>query len=184
MSQAGELNTAAGPVPPTVATQYVTDINSPAIPAANTLNVPGNQVTFSNDHGVQTDGSSGSNTLTVQLTNRIFGTATTTDGVTQTQVFSFALGASAGTYLFTINIIAYNRTSSLSAGYVDFAVIRTTGAAGSLILNQPAVLIEEGAMSGTAVTPTISGNNFVLDVVGLAASTIDWKALVTYIVVT
>ena len=49
MSQAGEINTAAGPVPPTVATSYVTNSGT-ATPASNVLNVTGS-------NGVSTSGS-------------------------------------------------------------------------------------------------------------------------------
>ena len=41
MSQAGIINTAADPVPPSVPEEFVTDVNSPAIPAANVLNEVG-----------------------------------------------------------------------------------------------------------------------------------------------
>lgn len=178
------LRTSAGNLPPVVATSYVTDINSPAIPAANVLNVPGGDVTTSNDNGIQTDGSSGSNTLTVQLTNRILGTATTTDDVTVVPLLSFSLGATPATYLLDIQIIGYNQTSLLSSAVRDFACVRTTGAAGQLVQTQPAILIDEGAMLGTTVTSNVTSNTYFIEVTGLPASTIHWKALVTYIVVT
>lgn len=184
MSQAGSIGGSSGPVPPTVATSYVTD-NGTAVPAANILLVDGKTSTENNTNGVITKGgvagTGTANEVDIVLTNRITGSATTTNAVTPVTVFTFSLGATPATYLFTINIVAYNVTSSLSAGYVDFATVRTTGAAGSLISNSPSVISEEGVMNGVIVTPTISGNNLELDVIGLAASTIDWLALVTYI---
>lgn len=167
-----------------MATSYVTDVNSPAIPAANVLNVPGGTITTNNTNGVQTDGSSGSNTLTIQLTNRVQGTGTTTDGVTPVNLFTFALGATPATYLFEIKASAFDTTSNISAGYVDFAVVRTTGAAGSVVGTQPALIVEEGVLSGTSVNPTISGNNFLFDVTGVAGETINWYVLATYTLVT
>lgn len=41
MSQAGQINSASGPVPPTVPTQFTADDGNHAIPAANNLNVFG-----------------------------------------------------------------------------------------------------------------------------------------------
>jgi hypothetical protein len=91
------------------------------------------------------------------------------------------LGATPSTYLFTINVTGFNTTTNESAGYVDFAVIRTTGAAGFLLGTQPALIVEEGTMVSASVTPTIVGNNIQFQVTGVAGSTIDWLVLATYI---
>lgn len=62
MSQAGQINSAVGPVPPTVATSYVTDAGT-AVPALNILNVFG---------GVGTATSASGNTLVVTIKNEGF----------------------------------------------------------------------------------------------------------------
>lgn len=181
MSQAGIINTASGPPPPTVATTYVTDVNSPAKPIANILNVIGGETTANNTNGVRTDGSSGSNTLTVQLTNRITASATTTDGVTPVQLYSFPLGAVAGTYLFTQRVVGYNVTLSQGAVYSGFRGVRTTGAAAILINANQVIVGEEGSFTEGEVVNSVSVNNAVLTVTGVAGSTIHWYVLTDYI---
>jgi len=96
MSQAGISSTRSSPVPPEVATSYVTDSGT-AIPAANILNVPGNTTTANVSNGIQTTGSG--NNLTVQLTNRLIGTATSTNG-SNADIITFDLGVSAAVYRF------------------------------------------------------------------------------------
>lgn len=182
MSQAGIISTRGGIPPPTVATSYVTDVNSPAIPALNVLNVLGNDTTANNDNGIRTDGSSGSNTLTVQLTNRITGSATTTDDVTPVSVYSFAL-TPLSTYILEIQIVGYNVTDALALGFNTTRVIRTTGVAAVLISANPGITSEEGAMTGVLVVNDISGISATLTVTGLSGKTIHWKALVNYITV-
>lgn len=178
------LNTISGPIPPSVATSYVTDINSPSIPVVNVENIIGGSVATSNDKGIQTDGSSGSNTITVELTNRIFGSTTTSDGAGQSQSFStFPLGAVAGTYIFDANIVAYNVTDSTSATYKVSISRRTTGAADVGIQTDTFTAKEEGTMSGVIVTIATAGNNFSVNVTGLAGKVIDWKAVSTYVFV-
>lgn len=176
-------NLSAGPVPPAVPTQFQTDVNSPSIPVANLEKVFGGQVTTNNTNGVQTDGSSGGNTLTIQLTNRITGSATTTDGTTITTVYTFGLGAAPATYLFTARLAVINLTDNLAAAYYANAAVRTTGAAGSLISTGNYFTSEEGAMSGIVIGNEVVGNNLLLVVTGLAGKTIHYQALTEYLFV-
>ncbi len=184
MSQAGTINLAAGPVPPQVPTSFVTNVNSPAIPIANVLDVFGGSTTTNNNNGIQTDGSSGSNVLTVQLTNRIFGSTTTSDGAGQTQLFStFPLGATPGTYIFDTSIVAFNVTDNLSAAYKVSITRRTTGVVDVGIGNDTFTEKEEGTMLNVIVTVLTAGNNFNISVTGIAGKVIDWRAVTTYVFV-
>lgn len=134
-----------------------------------------------NNNGVTVIGSPGDNKLTVTLTNRIFGSGTTTDGVTPVQLFSFAAGGVAGTYTIFYKIAAFNSTDNLSAGYVSQNVIRTTGAAITGVSGQPSLIGEEGTMQNVSIIYGSTGNNLTLEVVGLAGKTIKWVVLGEYV---
>lgn len=179
MSQIIKNSSGGGPVPPTVATSYVTDINSPAIPAANILNVPGGSVTTDNVNGVQTDGSSGSNTLTVQLTNRITGSVTTTNA-TPTTLATFSLGATPAVYTFDIQIASFNITNINGDGYFISGSARTTGAAGTLC-GTPDKIVNEEVVDTADANMIVSGNNVIIQVNGIAAVTHHWRVVGTYV---
>lgn len=167
------------PPPPTVATSYVTDVNSPAIPAANVLDVLGGQTTVNNLNGIRTDGSSGGNVLTVQLTNRVQGVISTNDA-TPTNAITFPLGATPGVYTLDGLISAFDTTDTAGAGYFFSSSIRTTGAAGIEIGTEFTSEFEEVAMEPSDVAVLISGNNLLIQVTGIAAKAIDWLAQFTY----
>lgn len=182
------IGVTAGSLPPTVPTRFITDINSPAIPLANDLNEIGGQVSTNNVFGIQTDGSSGSNTLTVQLTNRIIATPTpvitTTDAATTVKLYTFPLGSTAATYLFDIKVVAYNVTDNLSAAYQLYKVSKTDGITVTDISANPGIIAEEGAMSGVIVGSFfLLPNSVGVQVNGLAGKTIHWSVLTTYTVV-
>lgn len=179
MSQAGLNNTSSGPVPPTVATSYVTDVNSPAIPAANVLNVIGGETTANNLLGIQTDGSSGSNTLTVQLTNRATGAIGTNDDSTVT-IITFPLGATPATYTFDGFISGLNTTTPSGGSYFFVAGARTDGATATSIGVEFTSEFEEAAFAAADVDVTVSGNNLIVQVTGIAANNIDWLSQFTY----
>lgn len=170
----------AGPVPPTVATSYVTDVNSPAVPAANVLDVFGGFTSTNNINLIQTDGSSGGNVLTIQLTNIAQGFAGTIDNSTHT-IITFPLGATPGTYKFDGNVEAYDITDTASAAFSYQACARTTGAAGILVGSVSYEdAFKEAAMTAADINVTISGNNLLVQVTGIAATFIDWRAILTF----
>ncbi len=169
----------SGPVPPSVATSYVTDVNSPAVPLANILNVLGNDTTTNNNNGIQTDGSSGSNTLTVQLTNRFQGSGTTV-GATTADIVTFTPTV-IGTYKLKFETAAYNTTSSLGAGYDIFGAVRFDGVNSNVCGSADTIDNEEGAMSSCDIDIVVSGANAILRVTGYAAQTINWGTVGTYV---
>lgn len=169
---------ASGPVPPTVATSYVTDVNSPAIPAANVLNVLGNDTTVNNANGVRTDGSSGSNTLTVQLTNRLQGSATTV-GAASGDIITF-IPTVVGTYSLEYRTAAYNTTSLLGAGYSFFGAIRYDGVNSNICDAFDEINNEEGGMAAVDLSVVVSGASIILRATGYAAQTINWSSVGLY----
>ncbi len=182
MSQAGQNNSAAGPVPPTVPEAFVTDVNSPAIPIGNVLDVFGGQITTNNVNGVQTDGSSGSNVLTIQLTNRLSNTLTTANN-TPTSITTFSLGAIPGVYTFDINICAFDVTDVLGIGYSIFGTVRTDGATATICGTPDKIVNEETGTNAADANLSASGNNILVQVTGITGKTIHWYSLSTYIFV-
>jgi hypothetical protein len=172
----------SGPVPPAVATSYVTDVNSPAIPAANILNVVGGSSSVDNINGIRTDGSTGSNTLTVQLTNRFQGTLTTTNA-TPTNISTFALGVVPGVYTFDVNVAGYDVTDSLGLGYSIFGTVRTDGATATICGIPDKIANPETGAGAADCNIVVSGNSVSIQATGIAAKTIRWNAVTTYVLV-
>lgn len=169
----------SAPPPPTVATTYVTDVNSPAIPAARILDVFGGTTTTINNNGIQTDGSSGSNVLTVQLTNRSTGSATTTDA-TLTTLITLPLGSTPGVYFIGGDITAFDITDSAGAGYSFNTVLKTDGVTATEIGTEYTTELEDLAMITADIFSTASGNNLLVQIQGVAATTIHWYGKIEF----
>lgn len=174
---------ASGPTPPAIPTQFTDDIGI-SVPDSNNLNVLGAESSTNNNNGIFTeaDPNPGDN-LYVTLSNRITGTATTTDNVTPQQIYSFDLGGTAANYLFEVRLVAYNITDGLGAGYTSYRTVKTDGATATNISATPGFISEESTMLDVLAVNSTSGNSILLTVTGLAGKTIRWKALTTYIMV-
>lgn len=183
MSQIIKTLTSGGPIPPNIPTTFQAQNNGvpdgSATPALNTINFNATDVTTNNVTGIEVTASG--STVTYELTNRIHGTATTTDDTTLTQVLSFSLGATPSTYLFEHRLVAFNDTQDISAGYHIFQVYRTDGITATKISGAPGIIAEETDMTNGLSQFTESGNNIVVNVMGINTDTIRWYALTTYI---
>lgn len=112
----------------------------------------------------------------------VVGAVETTDA-TPTTLITVPLGATPGVYTFDIKIAGFSNVGAgtpLAIGYTIVGAVRTTGAAATFI-NQAVDVFEEGAMSSCSAQLTVSGNNAIVQVTGVAAYTIDWKANLSYI---
>lgn len=165
---------------PSVPTTFDTDVDSPAVPAANILNVFGRQSSVNNINGIQTDGSSGSNTLTVQLTNRATGTVTTTNA-TPTTIITFPLAAVPTVYSIDGLVSGYDSTNSSGCGFFFVACMRTNGTTAVEVGSEITSSFDDTPDMTTNVLVTASGNNMLIQVQGVAATTIDWLAQFNYI---
>lgn len=173
MSQAGILSVTASP---SVPTSFVTDSGT-AVPVANILNVLGSDTTVNDDDGIRVIGSG--NTVTVQLTNRATGTATTNDA-TPTTALTFSLGATPGVYYVEGNITAFNSTDTAGGVYNFVSGFRTTGVAATEIGTEFKDSFEEAAMAASDFNVVASGNDIIIEVEGIAAKTINWNVSLTY----
>jgi hypothetical protein len=185
MSQAGQINSAAGPLPPSVATSYVTQ-NGTAVPLANVLLIDGFDSTENNNNGIISKGgvvgTGISNEVDIVITNRIRGSVTTADN-TPTTLSTFALGAVPGVYNFDIQIAGYDTTDTAGCGYFISGSVRTTGAAAVLVGTPDKIVNEEVATVGCDANLVVSGNNAVVQITGISGKTVNWKCLSQYIFV-
>lgn len=163
-------------VPPHVATSYVEDSGS-AVPSANILNILTNETNVNNDHGILSTGSG--NTVTIYLTNRITGAVTTTDA-TPTNVVSVSLGATPGTYVVEGSLIAYDVTDAAGGAYTYVGAAVTNGITGVEINSEIRNIFEQAALTTADFSFSVSGNNALVTVTGIAGKTIDWSCLFVY----
>lgn len=168
----------SGPVPPTVATSYVTN-DGTAIPAANVLNVLGLDSTENNANGILTRANPDlSNNLDIFITNRLQGSITTV-GAASADIVTF-VPTVVGTYSLEYRTAAYNTTSLLGAGYSMFGAIRYDGVNSNICDTFDEILNEEGAMTAVDIEVVISGSSVILRATGYLAQTINWSSVGLY----
>lgn len=181
MSQAGALSTQSSP--PAGEITFVTDVDSPAITVGGVINVLGGSTSANTTAGIRTDGSTGGDTFTVELTNRVLGTVTTNDA-TPTNLAIFALSATPGVYNFDLNIVAFDTTDTLGAGYALFGTVRSDGT-NTVLCGVPDKIQNPEAGLPLIQCDLVAGgvgvNQALVVVTGFAATTINWRLVGTYV---
>lgn len=163
------------------AIQTITGDDGIAVPpTAFNINLLTGSTTANDTDGIRDVGNAGTSTETVQLTNRQYGTVTTSDA-TPTTILTFAAAAVATCYDIQVRITAFDATDVAGGAYFIIGGARTTGAATTIFPDTEFFVKEEAAMATSDIDLTASGNNIVVTVTGIAAKTIRWAALLTYI---
>ena len=129
--------------------------------------------------GLTTTGVPASNTITWTLDNYYNQTATTNNAVPNVTM-TIPLGSTPGVYTLDINVSAYNITDTAAAGFSLFGTVKTDGAVGTLIGVPDKIINNEVAMATSDANIIVSGNNMVIQVTGIAAKTINWRAITFY----
>ena len=155
---------------PSVPTSFVADSGT-ATPAANTLNVLGDDSTTFNSNGISTSGAG--DTLTILLNNRLQGTTTTVGAVTS-DIVTFTLSATPSVYCIEAKVAAFDSATPSGGCYKLQIAVRTDGATATII-DTDLYPLEDVALVDADVTSVISGNDVIIRVLGVAGLTINWS---------
>ncbi len=112
------------------------------------------------------------NEVDVTIANKVEGSGTTIEATTD-DILSFPLGLVAGTYQFEARVKAYNASTPTGAGYNIYATFITDGTTATLI-GQQSIFNETMVLEDADAYFIASGNNAVLQVLGVTGLTINW----------
>lgn len=179
MSQAGILNITSGSLPPTVPTSFTTDSGT-AVPALNILSLTAIDSSTNNDNGIFTQANPNlSKFLQVVLSNRATGQITTSDA-TVTTIITLPLGATPGVFTIFGYTTGFIPASSQGGSY-DFVIsVKTDGVTATEIGSEFAITFEDALMGPSDISSSTSGNNLLVEVVGVAGLTINWDSKFEY----
>lgn len=175
----------AGNLPPSVATSYTTQSGT-AVPSANVLIINAGDSTENNDNGIISKGgvlgTGTANEVDIVLTNRITGSVSTTGIVTST-IMTFTPPAAEGVYDFSINICAWITAGQIGSTYQMLGAVKSDGLGTFATIGTPIRTMrgESVTFDVTQVDVSISGSSILVTATGLAATTIKWTGLMTYV---
>lgn len=172
------IGTTSGNLPPDVPTQFTADDATTATPAANNLNLFTARTTDNDIDGIRSTASG--STVTTQLTNRFYGSQTSTNG-SNADLVTFSLGGSTAVYRFKFEVTGRETTTGEGVGYTLFSSFKTNGVAATAI--QTPFIDADEDIAGAALTMIASGNNVILRATSSGATTIIYAATGSYVVI-
>ena len=153
------------------AIQWLAEATDGQIPIGDTGGPPVLNNITSNDGSITITNGPG----TIDLSAGSASFTATTVGATTQDIITVPLGATPGTFQFEARVKAYEASNPAGAGYNLYGTFTTDGATATLVGQQP-VFNEDPALTAADVYFVASGNNAVLQVLGVALLTIDWTA--------
>lgn len=153
----------------TGAIQWLAEATDGQIPIGDTGGAPVLANITSTDGSVTVTNGPGSIDLSASSAK---GTANTIGAVTG-NILSYPLGAVAGTFQFEARVKGFEATGPAGAGYNIYGTFTTDGATATLVGNQ-SIFNEDPSLATGDAYFVASGNNAVLQVLGVALLTIDW----------
>lgn len=156
----------------TGALQWLAEATDGQIPIGDTGGVPVLGNITSSDGSVTI--TNGPGTIDLSVANEETGTGTT-NGVAIANIITIPLGSVAGVFQFEARVKGFDSATPSAAGYNVYATFRTDGATATLVGNQD-VFNEDPAMATADAYFIASGNNAVLQVLGVLGLIINWSA--------
>jgi hypothetical protein len=180
----------AGSLPSEVTEIIQADSGNQATASAHIIIINSDDSTTNNANGITTlagvtDSLLG-NQVKILLTNRLQGTATSTNA-SNADIITFALdGAASKVYRASFEVAGKSTAGGFvveGVGYTVNASFSTDGASASIIGTPYSDTDEDTNLTGCTISVVASGNNIILRAVGIALKTIQYSAVGHYVVI-
>lgn len=152
----------------------ITDDGAPAVIADGSGNI-----NILAGAGINVTGQGLGNTVTISAEGAVKNTVTTNDA-TPTTLITIPAGATPGTYALDVLVSAFNSSTPAGSSVSVWGGVRTTGVATTLTGVSDSSSNPEAALAGISAALAVSGNDILVQVTGLAATTINWSATARY----